>query len=219
MTNRDELWGLISQANDSIKQTQIKRRTKNGEVISKDYAEVNQRIKAFRFVYPKGQIKTQIVYLNGEVGSRIVCFRAEAYDDEGLFLADGYAEEKENASQINSTSFIENCQTSAIGRCLGIGGFGIDTSIASLEEVETAQEEQDADKTATSAQVRNLCFGYTEEERKAMRDKFGVKYDLDLPRDFVKKMIDNRKDLIKSKSKVADAQAKARIEEEPLPFY
>ena len=119
----------IKKANESIKTTDIK---------GKDYAEVNQRVKAFRMVYPNGGILTEIVSLeNG-----IVTIKATVHNDEGAPLATGYAQEKESSSYINKTSYIENCETSAVGRALGFCGFGIDTSIASAEEVANAINNQ-----------------------------------------------------------------------------
>ena len=120
----------IKKANESIKTTDIK---------GKDYAEVNQRVKAFRMVYPNGGILTEIVSLeNG-----IVTIKATVHNDEGAPLATGYAQEKESSSYINKTSYIENCETSAVGRALGFCGFGIDTSIASAEEVANAINNQE----------------------------------------------------------------------------
>ena len=48
------------------------------------------------------------------------------------------------------TSHIENCETSAIGRALGILGIGIEGSVASAEEVENAVNQQ-MDKQAPPA--------------------------------------------------------------------
>ena len=59
-------------------------------------------------------------------------------------LGVGHAYEKEDSSFINQTSFIENCETSAVGRALGMAGFGIDVSIASAEELATALMNQGA---------------------------------------------------------------------------
>ncbi|MBO8461792.1 MAG: hypothetical protein IAA85_03620, partial [Firmicutes bacterium] len=51
----------IQKANETIKTISLSRKNKKtGEVTSNDYAEVNQRIKAFRIVYPTGTIKTEI---------------------------------------------------------------------------------------------------------------------------------------------------------------
>ena len=103
----------------------------------KEYAEVNQRIKAFRMVCPDGYIETQIVSL----ADGVCVMRAEVgYYENGQrqVLASGTAYEREDSSYINKTSFIENCETSAVGRALGMAGFGIDTSVASYEEVANA---------------------------------------------------------------------------------
>ena len=64
----------IRKANETIRTTTLKRENKKtGEVTSKEYAEVNQRIKAFRMVYPIGLIHTHM--LSNENG--ICIFRAE----------------------------------------------------------------------------------------------------------------------------------------------
>ena len=49
-----------------------------------------------------------------------------------------------SSSNINKTSYVENCETSAVGRALAILGIGIDTSIASANEVEDAIAQQQA---------------------------------------------------------------------------
>ena len=141
----------IKKANETILTTDIK---------GKQYAEVNQRIKAFRMCYPTGTIETEMVSNEGGV----CIFRASVYAkkiligeaDYGSFenaplyadvlLGTGTAYEKENSTFINKTSYIENCETSAVGRALAMCGFGIDTSIASKEEVENAIEQQEQEK-------------------------------------------------------------------------
>lgn len=120
----------IAKANATIKTTDIK---------GKDYAEVNQRIKAFRMVHPNGAITTEII----ELENGIVTMKATVYDDELRLIGTGTAQEKETSTFINKTSFIENCETSAVGRALGMCGFGIDTSIASYEEVTNAINNQE----------------------------------------------------------------------------
>lgn len=119
----------LMRANARIRTTDIK---------GKEYAEVNQRIKAFRMVYPDGGIMTQL--LSNDNG--IAVFHATVSDNDGHILGEGTAYEKENSSFINKTSYIENCETSAVGRALGMAGFGIDTSVASYEEVANAMEQQ-----------------------------------------------------------------------------
>ncbi len=136
----------LKKANESIVTTAIERKdSKTGNISRKDYAEVNQRIKAFRMVYPTGQIVTEM--LSNENG--ICVFRAMVYGETEKLLATGTAYEKETSSFINKTSYIENCETSAVGRALGMAGFGIDVSVASYEEVANAIENQEQDKKPT----------------------------------------------------------------------
>ena len=119
----------IEKANSVIQTTDIK---------GNDYAAVNQRIKAFRMVVPNGSIITEIVSLENGV----CVMKATVLDDNGKPLGVGHAYEKEGSTFINKTSYIENCETSAVGRALGMCGFGIDTSVASYEEVANAIEQQ-----------------------------------------------------------------------------
>lgn len=132
----------LQKANETIKTTDIK---------GKEYAEVHQRVKAFRMVYPYGAIETTM--LSNKDG--VCIFRADAYDGD-THLATGHATETEGSTFINRTSYLENAETSAIGRCLGFAGFGIDTSVASYEEVSNAQANQDAKKPITKGQAKTV---------------------------------------------------------------
>ena len=133
----------LAIANETIKTTNIK---------GKDYAEVNQRIKAFRMCYPTGTIETEMI--SNENG--VVIFKAIIKDNNKI-LGTGTAYEKEDSSFINQTSYIENCETSAVGRALGMCGFGIDVSVASYEEVANAMENQTI--TQEQADSYTLKFG------------------------------------------------------------
>lgn len=126
-------WAEMVKANDEMKLTPVK---------GKNYAEVSQRIKAFRSVCPHGAIVTEM--LSNVDG--VCVFRATVYDEEQNIIGTGTAYEKETSSYINKTSYIENCETSAVGRALGMCGFGIDTSIASAEEVSNAIANQQNDQ-------------------------------------------------------------------------
>lgn len=114
---------------------------KSIDVKGKSYVMVNERIKAFRYVFPLGTISTEILEDDGER----VTVKAYVYDGNTL-LATGHAFEVKAASYINKTSYIENCETSAVGRALGFLGFGCDDSLASAEEVKNAIEAQDTIK-------------------------------------------------------------------------
>lgn len=131
----------LKKANESVRTMNIK---------GKDYAQVNERIKVFRMLFPEGFILTDMV--SNENG--VCVFRAKVGYDEKV-LATGTAYEVESANYINKTSYIENCETSAVGRALGMLGIGIDTSVASADEVEVAISKQD--KMAAIEELRELA--------------------------------------------------------------
>ncbi len=72
-------------------------------------------------------------------------FRCVIYNKSGDIISTGTARELKSSSYINATSHIENCETSAVGRALGNLGIGIDTSVASAEEVQNATLNQSKD--------------------------------------------------------------------------
>ena len=119
----------LKKANEALKTIDFK---------GKGYAQVNERVKAFRMVCPNGSITTEIVSMEDGV----VTMRATVLEEDGTVLATGYAQEKESSSYINKTSYIENCETSAVGRALGFAGIGIDGSMASADELANALNNQ-----------------------------------------------------------------------------
>lgn len=138
----------ITRANENLTKIPFK---------GKGYAMVNERIKAFRQICPMGQIVTSIVSLENGV----VTMKAEIFVD-GVIVADGLAQEKETSSYINKTSFIENCQTSAIGRALGFLGIGIDDSISSADELANALTQQEEMKKTISAKEQKVLVNMIE---------------------------------------------------------
>lgn len=109
---------------------------KTVNIKGKEYVEVNERLKAFRTLpeYKGYSLESDIISLENGV----ITIKATIKDADGVVKATGLAQEKESSSFINKTSFVENCETSAWGRALGNLGIGIDTSVASAEEVENA---------------------------------------------------------------------------------
>ena len=130
----------------------VNKEIKTTDIKGKQYAEVNERIMAFRKLFPNGTISTELVSLeNG-----ICIFKAVATNEDGSILGTGHAYEKEGSTFINKTSFIENAETSAVGRCLGMIGIGIDTSVASYEEVANAIEQQKEEPKPKKQEKRTL---------------------------------------------------------------
>lgn len=174
----------IEEANKTIKPMIISRKNKEtGKVEKKGYAEVHQRIKAFRMVHPNGNIETKLT--NNENG--ICVFRADIYDSEGNHLASATAQENiKSNSFINQYNAIENCETSAVGRALGFAGFGVDTSLASAEEIQTSmkkQEELEHEANLPMTEEQVFMIANLETKYKDQLRKFYKKDILDLTRE------------------------------------
>ena len=103
------------------------------------YIPVHSRITSFYEKYPEGRIVTELVSLNEESG--FVCIKASAFRacDDAEPSSTGHAFEIRGQGYVNTTSFIENGETSAIGRALANLGFAIENGIASREEMEKVQ--------------------------------------------------------------------------------
>ena len=111
----------------------------------KPYVMVKDRIIKFHEDYPNGSIETELI----EMTDRFI-FKAKVTPDvespQRYFT--GHAEEVIGSSQINNTSALENCETSAIGRSLGAVSIGIEESFASGDEVNNAVHQQENTKVA-----------------------------------------------------------------------
>lgn len=129
----------IQKVNSEITMLPIQKKDKNGKLTAKDYAMVPERITAFRKLFPTGFITTEIVSHDGQ--TVLMQTKAGYYDEKGLpiILATGFAQEVKGLGLVNGTSYIENCETSSVGRALGMIGLGINGGgICSAEELANA---------------------------------------------------------------------------------
>ena len=108
------------------------------DIHGKQYHTVAERVHAFREVSPDLTIETEIVRWEGDD----VVVKA-SISDNGKLLATGLAHEVRGSTNINRTSHVENCETSAIGRCLAAFGLG-GTEYATADEVANAITQQNA---------------------------------------------------------------------------
>ena len=83
-------------------------------------------------------IHTDVVHMD----EKSVVVKATIINTQNFILATGLAEETRQASKINQTSALENCETSAVGRALAFLGYS-GHGIASADEVENAISQQD----------------------------------------------------------------------------
>ncbi len=105
----------------------------------KEYKTVAKRVQEFREsnISRFWTITTDVIKLDDDQ----VLIKAIILNDDGRVIATGHGHEVKSASQINRTSYVENAETSAIGRalaCLGLGG----TEFASADEVANAIHQQ-----------------------------------------------------------------------------
>lgn len=113
----------------------------------KEYKTVAERVNEFRAEFERNySIETEIIS-----AAEIVQMKATIRDQEGRVISTGFAEEVRGSTNINRTSALENCETSAIGRALASFGFS-GSEYASANEVMDAivqQKEQEVRKNAT----------------------------------------------------------------------
>ena len=107
-----------------------------------NYEDVDTRIHKFWDAYPDGRIVTDITHLGlspeGRVVQVIVTAQIFGHLNELVPTATGIAEEMLGSSPVNKTSFIENCETSAIGRALANAGFSTKGARPSQTEMSKA---------------------------------------------------------------------------------
>lgn len=109
-------WIDIQEANSLINTIELK---------GKQYAEVKERVIAFRRVHPLGQIITDLTFTENYVNC------------EATIVADNVVLSKGHSREYLKNDFaIERAETSAVGRALGFCGFGISTAIASAEDMQ-----------------------------------------------------------------------------------
>lgn len=159
----------MNEDNVKVSYEQIKKA--NEEIIpmkvgATDYAKVSERVKAFRKVYPTGSVTTEIE----DISEDSIRIKATIYDENGDIIATGRASEskpKNGKFNINTSSMIENCETSAVGRALGFAGFGIDKDIASGEDVQRNKYEN------KKFEIFNNMYIADEDAKKVIKSSIG----------------------------------------------
>ena len=81
-----------------------------------DYELVEDRLKKYWKDNPEGRIETNVVHITDD-GS-CVTIKADVTDNNGRLVATGIAQETKGDGFANTTSWMENCETSPIGRAL-----------------------------------------------------------------------------------------------------
>tara|TARA_Y100000361_G_C11124786_1_gene325276 strand:- start:215 stop:808 length:594 start_codon:yes stop_codon:yes gene_type:complete len=128
------------------------------EIHGKEYTTVAERIDAFRkdVKYEGWSIETDII--SSDIQDCII--KAIIKDSDGKIVGTGLAHEVHGSSNINKTSHVENCETSAIGRALAnIGKAG--TEYASANEVTDAILNQEIEEATEKLKMLvSAVFAY-----------------------------------------------------------
>lgn len=119
----------------------VNSRIRTMSIKGKEYAEVNQRVLAFWELFPEGRIRTEVLE---DTGTRCTVVASVFRSPEEEWPAATGTAYEERKGSINSTSYLENCETSAVGRALGMLGIGATEALASAEEVAGAMAQQEA---------------------------------------------------------------------------
>lgn len=143
----------------------------------KEYVTVNERLKEFRNSFKDYCLITEIV----ELGSDYATVKASVIDEKGTVRATGFAREVVAKSPINKFAFLENCETSAIGRALGNFGIGIDEAVCTADELlmklsqDEKPEKTDFEKDAANemrAKTTALKKGETAQPKGTLEERY-----------------------------------------------
>jgi hypothetical protein len=101
------------------------------------YETVEERLNKFWELHPNGRVATEIIHYD----EKRVLIKASLYRnvDEPNPTSTGFAEEVFGSSPVNKTSFVENCETSAIGRATANMNLSVKGKRPSREEMNKVQ--------------------------------------------------------------------------------
>lgn len=172
---------------------------KTMDIKGKAYVTVAERLKHFRTAeeFKGWSIESEWIKINEDIA---IC-KAIAKNEAGVIKSTGTAMEKraeikpDKKMDVNVTSHIENCETSAIGRALGNLGIGIDGgNVASFDEIQRAAK-------------KNLIMSITSMLDEENREEYEKQYKLnELPLMQIEELeIIEKQLLVNEKKKVCKA--------------
>lgn len=104
-----------------------------------NYETVETRLNRFWETFPDGRVETTLMNYDGD--TCIVRTVIWKHRDDANPTATGYAHEIHTDRGVNATSFIENCETSSIGRGLANMGFATQGKRPSREEMQKVERQ------------------------------------------------------------------------------
>src|SRR6056297_1406581 len=134
-----------------------------------NYATVAERMEQLKRDYPDYRIITENLTTEADRSRsswvvKATLFLSDGDQAAGLAKATGHAFEIDGQGMANKTSALENAESSAIGRCLMVGGYAMSKdgkTLASREEMEKVNRNQEnwlvqASKLKTVDELRRL---------------------------------------------------------------
>jgi hypothetical protein len=117
-----------------------------------DYETVETRLEKFWLKFPNGRIETKLLKFDG--GQYIIWSAIYRDIADSVPFATGLAEETVQGRGVNSTSALENGETSSLGRSLANGGFAAKGKRASAEEMSKVERKNVAQSAIEQAKAK-----------------------------------------------------------------
>lgn len=140
-----------------------------------DYVLVEDRIEEFWKNHPDGRIITEVFHLDHpEAKQRMVVIKAIVYttsDHLSMPTSTGWAKEREGTMGANQTAFLENAETSAIGRALANMGVATKKGRASRQEMEAVERNLD-EHEAILETIKELASQGTDDLKKKVKSNW-----------------------------------------------
>lgn len=122
-----------------------------------DYETVETRLEKFWAKFPNGRTETKLLKFDG--GQYIVWSAIYRDIADSVPFATGLAEETVQGRGVNSTSALENAETSSLGRSLANGGFAAKGKRASAEEMSKVERKNVAQSAIAEAKEKMAQTG------------------------------------------------------------
>lgn len=143
----------------------------------KEYVQVKDRILYFNENYKNGSITTELL---SDLTSKLVIIKATVTPDVSINRQfTGYSQATIGGNGINATAALENCETSAVGRALGMMGIGVIESMASADEVNKALNSETGKRNppAKSPKKGDDISNWTKEQiEEIVKNEFFLKF-------------------------------------------
>lgn len=107
------------------------------KIHGKEYTEVKDRIPLLLEKYPGASIETDILWHAPDFNA--VCIKATVRTPDTIFTGLAYEERVGGDKEVNATSWVENAETSAIGRALANMNIGVSQARPSAEEMQKVE--------------------------------------------------------------------------------